>query len=205
MAQEVRRVKLTMIAPVLGTQPGNKNIHEDFISSKAPDAETREEELEHVPEGEMVAKEMTVFHRDPVTGVPEIPTYHIKGFFKSACGALRKAGGYRSEGLKAYKKAIDLNVFVFPSADDRRGRFIPIEGDYEIESCQRPLRASTPQGERVALANSEMIDGGTLEFDIVVLDGGLWNYVEEWLDYGVFNGLGQWRNAGNGAFVWEYC
>lgn len=209
---EVRRVKLTFIDDLLGTQPGNKDIHRDYISSKAPDAESMEEELAHIPEEEreaaveeMIAQKKTIFHRDPETGEPEIPAYHIAGFFKNACKALRKADRSKSKSLTAYKQAIDLRVKVFPDAEDMSSRFIKISDAGEIGECQRPLRASTPQGERVALANSELIPAGaSIEFDIVVLESGLWDYIEEWLDYGIYNGLGQWRNSGKGAFTWKY-
>lgn len=203
---ETRRVKLTFIDDVLGTQPGNKNIHEDFISSKAPDAETRTEELMHIPEDEMVNKEKTIFHKNPVTGEPEMASYHILGFFKGSCGFLRKVSGTKSSKLTAYKKVIDGLIKVYPNAEDKTGRFIPIKNYGEIGSCQRPLRASTPQGERVALANSEAIPAGaSIEFDIVAFDSGHWGLIEEWLNYGEYNGLGQWRSSGKGAFTWEYC
>ena len=61
------------------------------------------------------------------------------------------------------------------------------------------------QGERVALASSECIGAGSsIEFDIVTSWKDYGEVIEEWLDYGVYNGLGQWRNAGKGAFVWDY-
>ena len=73
-----------------------------------------------------------------------------------------------------------------------------------IGNCQRPLRASTPQGERVALASSETVPAGTkLRFDIVMLDPKLEGLVREWLDYGELRGLGQWRNAGKGSYSWK--
>ena len=84
-------------------------------------------------------------------------------------------------------------------------RKIPIEFYGEIGKCERPLRAMTMQGERVALANSDTVPAGTsFECDIMLLDDKQWDMVEEWLNYGQFNGLGQWRNSGKGAFTWEY-
>lgn len=59
---ETRRIKVTLIDEMLGTNP-RADIHEKFISSNAPDAETRTEELEHLPTDEMVKNEMTVFYR----------------------------------------------------------------------------------------------------------------------------------------------
>lgn len=203
---ETRRIRITLIDEMLGTNPGSKEVHEKFINSKAPDAENREEELKHLPAEEMIKNEMTVFYRDDA-GAPAMACYHMYGFFKSACGYLRKAKGSKSEKLKAYKKAIDGLIKVYPHEEDPAGRYITLhipEGT-EIGSCQRPLRAQTMQGERVALANSETVPAGTtLEMDICAWDPALWDLIEEWLDYGRFNGLGQWRSSGKGAFTWEY-
>ena len=112
---------------------------------------------------------------------------------------LRRGDGFKSKGLKAFKKEIDGLVFVSP-------RQIPLvmpEGG-EIGDLQRPLRASTAQGERIALAHSETVPAGTVqEFDVMVLKDDLVPYVEEWLAYGALHGTGQWRNSGMGAFEAE--
>lgn len=71
---KVMRVKVMFLDEVLGTNPGDKDIHEKFIASKSPNAESREEELAHLPESEVVAKEKTVFYR--VDGEPAIACYH---------------------------------------------------------------------------------------------------------------------------------
>ena len=201
-----KRIRVTLIDEMLGTNPGDKEIHERFINSKAPDAETREQELTHLPPEEMVSKEMTVFYRDD-EGAPAMAAYHMYGFFKSACGFLRKVAKTESAKLKAYKKAIDGLIRVYPDAGDVKGRYITLHlpDGAGIGNCQRPLRAQTMQGERVALANSETVPAGTwFECDVMTFDDGLWSAIEEWLDYGKFNGLGQWRSSGKGAFEWEY-
>ena len=203
---ESKRIKITLIDEMLGTNPGNKEVHEKFIKSKAPDAETREQELEHLPAEEMVKNEMTVFYRTE-DGKPAMACYHMYGFFKSACGFLKRVKGTKSEKIKAYKKIIDGLIKVYPDASDPTGRYIELHmpDDTEIGSCQRPLRAQTLQGERVALANSETVPAGTwFELDVCAWDDSLWPAIEEWLDYGEFNGLGQWRSSGKGAFKWEY-
>lgn len=203
---ETRRIRVTLTDEMLGTNPGNKEVHEAFINSKAPDAETREQELEHLPAEEMIKNEMTVFYRTN-DGAPAMACYHLYGFFKSACGFLRKVKGTKSEKIKAYKKAIDGLIKVYPDAADPTGRYIElhIPDGGSIGSCQRPLRAQTMQGERVALANSETVPAGTwFECDIIAFDDSLWAQIEEWLDYGKFNGLGQWRSSGKGSFVWAY-
>lgn len=201
---EWRTIKITLIDEMLGTNPGDKAIHERFINSKAPEAETREQELEHLPVGEVVSKEMTVFYRDD-DGNPAIACYHMYGFFKSACGYLRKIKGTESAKLKAYKKAIDGLIKVYPQVNDIRGRYLTLHTTGPIGNCQRPLRAQTMQGERVALANSETVPEGTwFTCAICLWDESLWDAIEEWLTYGAINGLGQWRSSGKGAFEWEY-
>lgn len=205
---DTRRIKITLIDEMLGTNPGEKKVHEKFINSKAPDAETREQELEHLAPEEMVSKEMTVFYRKP--GDPDtiqLPCYHLYGFFKSACGFLKRVEGTESSKIKAYKKIIDGLIKCYPDSKNKRGRFIDLQlpDGATIGNCQRPLRAQTMQGERVALANSETVPAGTsFEVDIVCWDKKVWPAIEEWLDYGEMNGLGQWRSSGKGAFIWEY-
>lgn len=200
------KVKITFLEEVLGTCSGDPKLHEEFIASKAPDAETREDEVAAIGSDEVVKKEMTVFPRE--SGIPFLYDYQIKGFFKDACSMLnrcaakdpitgKKKACNESSRLTAFKKIIDGMVFVKP-------RKILFAFDGEIGSCQRPLRAQTAQGERVALANSETIPAGaTCEFEVVLLSEDHEKAVREWLDYGAFRGIGQWRNSGKGAFEWE--
>lgn len=190
------KVKLTFLEEVLGTASADKEIHDTFIASKAPDAPSREEEIEALSVEEVIEKSMTVFPRN-ADGKPIFWDYQIKGFFKDACGMLRKVPNSASSKIKAYKKEIDGLIFV-------KEREIPIIFDGEIGSCQRPLRAQTAQGERVALANSETVPAGsTIEFTIQLMCDTHEKAVREWLDYGVFRGIGQWRNSGKGKFEWS--
>lgn len=201
---EKMRVKLTFIDEVLGTASSDPEIHRSYIASKGPDALTIEEELETLTVDEVTEKGMTIFSKDK-DGNPVLWNYQIRGFFKSACSAMRTIKDSKSSKLKAYKKQIDLRIFVFADANDRANRMIPIRVEGDVGNCQRPLRAQTMQGERVALANSESIPAGSsIEFDIVMLDPNDKAMIEEWLDYGSLNGIGQWRNSGKGAFTWEH-
>lgn len=111
---------------------------------------------------------------------------------------LRRAGSsYKSSKLRAYKKEIDGLVFVKP----RKVKLILPEGG-QIGELQRPLRASTPSGERIALAHSELVPEGTMQkFKVLLLKDELEAYIKEWLEYGELHGTGQWRNAGYGSFV----
>ena len=194
---EKYHVKVRFIEPLLGTSPANTELHSEFIASKAPDALKRDEEIAIIGADEAIEKSMTIFPKQD--GVPFTWDYQWKGFFKDACNMLRRAEDSVSKMLKAYKKEIDGLVFVTP----RRIPLVLPEGG-EITECQRPLRASTPQGERIALAHSEQVPEGTeQEFDIVLLNDNLVKFIKEWLDYGIFRGTGQWRNSGAGRFVYE--
>ena len=186
-------VEVTLTEEMLGTQSANPDIHREFIASKSPDAATIEDEVAAVGVDESVHKAMTIFPRE--NGKPFLYDYQLKGFFKDACSSLARVPGTRSNKVKAYKKIIDGTVFVHP-----RKVLLDI-GAGGLGNCQRPLRAQTAQGERVALANSESVPAGTkMLFDIQLLDEGSEKLVLEWLDYGKLRGLGQWRNSGKGRF-----
>lgn len=189
-------VKLTLLEDMLGTASADKEIHETYIASKADDAPSVAEEIEALGFDEVVEKGMTVFPRDK-DGCPIIWDYQIKGMFKDACGMLRKIKGTKSSEIKAFKKEIDGLIFPFP-------RKIRINLSGPMGNLQRPLRASTAQGERVALANSETVPAGsTITFSVKCLVDSQIDLVKEWLDYGELRGLGQWRNAGYGRFTYE--
>lgn len=199
---EVMHVRIEFIDDILGTQPGDPDIHGTYISNTAPDGITKAEEIEAIGEDEFREKGKTIFPRNK-KGDPIFWNYQIKGFFKSACSAQRGIKGTLSSKCKAYKKKIDLGVFVFADADNKADRSITIHGEFK-DDCQRPLRAQTMQGDRVAIADSECIAAGAwCEFDVMCLDGADMDVVREWLTYGELNGLGQWRNSGKGAFVWK--
>lgn len=190
------KVRLTFIEPILGTSPSNEDIYREFIGSKAPDAETVDDEVAALGVESVVEKGMTVFPRME-NGTPFLYDYQIKGFFKDTCGGLRKVEKTASSKIKAFKKEIDKLIFPEP-------RCIPIKFDGEIGECQRPLRTSGPTGERTALSISEEIPAGaTCEFTVVCLLDSHEKAVEEWLDYGRYSGIGQWRNSGKGRFKWE--
>ena len=134
-------------------------------------------------------------------GTPYIYDYQIKGFLKEAGKALRTVTGTKSSKLKAYRQEIDNLIFVGPR---RIPLWMPIDLDLTATDNQRPLRASTPQGERVALAHSEEAPAGTyIECTFSCMVDSDMELVKEWLDYGKWKGMGQWRNASFGRFDWE--
>ena len=190
------KVTLTFTDEVLGMMPANKELHETYIASKAPDASTIKEEVEAVGVEEVVEKTMTVFPKLD-DGTPFVWDYQIRGMLKDAMGMLRKVADYESSKIKAFKKAVDGLIFV-------KERKIPFRLSGPMGDCQRPLRAETMQGPRVALAHSESVpEGSSITFTFVLLDHTLEKVVRECLDYGIYRGLGQWRNSGKGRFTWE--
>lgn len=195
------KVKITFTEDVLGSAPNNQEIYADYIGSKAPDAASKEEEVAAVGAEGVLERQMTVFPKDE-HNKPFVWDYQIKGYFKDSCGFLRKVGQTESSKIKAFKKEIDGLIFPQP----RRIYFTPKAGEtgIEIGDCQRPLRAQTAQGERIALAMSETIPAGCgLEFRLLVLKQDLVPMVKECLDYGSLHGFGQWRNSGAGRFSWQ--
>ena len=196
--------KIVLIEEALGSLPGDEKVYESFIASNAPDAKTREEEIAESSQQEVVDKGTTIFLKDG-EGHPYLWDYQIKGFFKEAMKAMAEVKDSKCAQIKAYKKKIDNNVFVYP-------RKIPVfkqngeqltKDDFGI--CQRPLRAQTAQGERTALAISETIpEGSYFRITIKVLGDNkvLTEALKECLDYGELKGLLQWRNSGKGRFIW---
>jgi hypothetical protein len=196
---------VTFSEPVLGTTPMDEKLFTNYIATKkgeAGDSHNRPlspveiaDELETLPHDENRGK--TGFHRLPGTDQPMVYNYWLKGFCKDACQMLRYDESTRSKKLKAFKKVIDGTLFVMP-------RRIPFVLSGPLEILERPLRAQTMQGERVALAYSEIAPAGTAFTCQLHLLGNALDaeILREWLDYGALRGFGAWRNAGWGAFTY---
>jgi hypothetical protein len=189
-------VKLTFTERILGTVPKDKDVYAAYIAGRAAlDDEALAEELASVETVE--EKGWTGFHQNG--NGPFLYDYVIKGFFKDACGMLRRAPDTGSKKLTAYRKVIDGLVFVEP-----RAIVLNVPEGVEMSILERPLRAQTAQGERVALARSDTCPVGTsIEFKLLILGGVSKALLTEWLEYGQLRGLGQWRNAGYGRFTYE--
>lgn len=198
-------VRLTLTEEALGTSSASKELHKEYIASKAPGAKSTEEEVAALGVDAVDEKGRTVFPRMTVgddEDVPFVYDYQIKGFFKDAAKMMKKVSGSECAKVRAYKQAIDGLIFV----DRRKIPWMSADGTpvHVGPSCERPLRASTPMGERVAIASSETVPAGSqLEFGIVLLDRTLTPMVKECLTYGRLRGLCQWRNSGKGTFTWE--
>lgn len=204
------KFKVTYIEPLLGTSPANVDIYREYLATKAPTPEIAEEQTAilaaSIDPDEAFSKALTIFPKLP-DGTPFLYHYHWKGFFKEACSMLNRLSGKDEKGkklpanhsskMKAFKKEIDGNIFVFPVQ-------IPIVLSGKIEINQRPLRADTPQGARVALSASEEIPvGSTQSFGVLCLNDAHVDAVMEWMGYGFLHGTGQWRNSGKGRFTYE--
>lgn len=204
----IMTARITFVEEVLGSAPNNPDIYRDFTASKAPNAESREEEIASIGADEATDKMKTVFPREldkdgSPTGAPFVYDYTFKGLLKDSCGLLQRIPGTESSKIKAYKKVI--NGLIFPGP--RKIFFYDADGNL-IENvddeCQRPLRAQTAQGDRECLAISDVIPSGTsCDVDFCILDYRLLPFVEECLNYGILHGFGQWRNSGKVRFIWE--
>lgn len=199
------QIKLTFIEPLLGTVTTNPQVFTDYIVEKAvangvPNVADEWDTLPNAADIDRMAQNgMTAFHRNSA-GQNILYTYQFRGFFKEACGHLWGIKGTESSKLKAYKKRI--NGWVFPEP-----REVPIVLSGPVTVNERPLRAQTPQGERVALTSSAMIPAGsTTTFRVKILNPAVitLDLLTEWLDYGQLMGMGQWRSSGKyGNFTYE--
>lgn len=193
----------------LGTYSADPEITREHILSKKGSLQVSEEvanktiaalpsvEFPPAEEGyesldEEVRQQTTVFCRGE-DGNPIMWDYQIRGFFKEAQSCLNRIPNSPCS-MSAFKKIIDGNVFVFPCQ-------LKIHMSGPLVICERPIRVSGPRGERVAIARSEEVPGGSyIEVEVQTLGDLYMKYVIQWMKYGRLKGLGQWRNSGKGSF-----
>lgn len=196
MNHEILKFRITFIEPLLGAQ-STKQVASDFIATKFVEngGELPEDEEETLPE--KLERGTTVFHKDE-QGRPMLFNYQVKGFFKEAGRIFNGLNG-----VKSLRSKIENYVFVYP----RRIYLNLPNGLQTIEYLERPLRAETAQGPRIALARSEMAPAGTwFDAQLKVLEGPIdSDLLAELATYGEDKGLGQWRNGGWGSFslAWQ--
>ena len=198
---KTKKYKATFTEGLLATKPNDTAVHETYIAAKRSEGAAQDEldaEERAIAEVERLEKGTTVFHRTE-DGHPMVWDYQVKGFLKDAIKALRRDPDSACAKLKAYKGVIDGSVFIKP----RQIRLVLPEGG-QLGTCQRPLRAQTMQGERVALACSEEAPAGTtMEFEVLVLAPGLDKVLEECFEYAQLRFMGAWRNSGKGTATIE--
>ena len=196
--------RITFTEECLGTAPANPDLFREYITANRPGGSDRAE-IEALPTvDEEMAKSMTIFCRDADRLI--LWDYQIRGFFKDACSCLNRVKSDAKDGysslsskLPAFKKIIDGLIFVEP-----RKIVLNLPAGGKIGICERPLRAATALGERIALARSETIPAGTwFEIKVLFMHEPHAKLITEWLEHGAFRGLGQWRNSGKGRFSFE--
>lgn len=210
MKTQKLKVRLTLTEQMLGTCSGNPELHENFIASKSADAAKIEEEMAALPSEAAFEKALTIYPRNGENQVI-LWDYQFRGFLKEAIGSLTELGDCPFSKW-TFKRVVDRYVFVTPRKIvilDKAGK--PFTG--KLERFTRPLRATTMQGDRVALATSEVIPvESTMELEITLLGAETksekrkeltMDHVKEALNYGQFKGLLQWANGGFGRFTWE--
>ena len=203
-----QKFKLTGISPILGSIAMDKKVFTEYLATKGKTPEEKEkalQDVDNVPETpEDAENKATGFYRDE-NGNFILKEYQVKGFLKEAARVLKD-----QLGLVAPVSKIDNFVFIRETnliIHTATGGTVT-EADTILD---RPLRAMTAQGPRVALAYSEMVSDWNIEFTLRVLqnDGSkksaamTMDTIEELLDYGFLKGLLQWRNGGYGKFIFE--
>jgi len=202
LEMETRTYRLKGITPILGGLPASKAVYTQYVASKAPNPHDDDEIIENLREIE--EKGVTVFARDRREHLC-ILGRHMKGYMKEALLALKA-----QYDIGSLKNKVDTLFFVDPLfIPFKRGGNPIIDED---EMLERPLRADTPMGPRVALQSSEMIlDPWEVEFEVTLFPNKgstskknlCWEAIELAFDYGAYHGIGQWRNGDYGKFIWE--
>lgn len=203
-----QKFKLTGTSPILGSIAMDKKVFTEYLAMRGKSPEEREKALndvDNVPEGgEAAENKATGFYRDE-DGNFILKEYQVKGFLKEAARCLKD-----QLGLVAPVSKIDNYVFIRET-----NLTIHTKSGETVTSADaildRPLRAMTAQGPRVALAYSEMVNDWSIEFTLRVLQNEgskksvamTMDVIEELLDYGCLKGLLQWRNGGYGKFTYE--
>ena len=192
MDTTVYKIKFTFIDPVLGSQSGDPEIASNFVAAKTG----VERQLdESVP---VDLTKTTMFYRDS-DGNPCLMNYQVKGALKNAGKVLN---GRNFAKVKALRSKVENDLFI----STRIVRLHVPEGK-GITYCERPLRAETAQGPRVALARSEELPEGTwFEVELEVLPGSdiSKEVLLDLLDYLYYEGIGQWRSSGmKGRLIYQ--
>lgn len=171
-----------------------------------------EAEVETV--ADMEERGWTGFHSDEEG--PFLYDYAVKGFLKESArtmktydpaengeaeggeeeeeGGKKKKGKPKATEIKQLQDKVSRYVFVRP-------RKVRLPKDMIGEPLERPLRAMTAQGPRVALTRSDVIlAGARFSFEVHVLAGGgvTEGLLRDILSYAEYQGFGQWRGGGYG-------
>ena len=187
-------VAVTLVEPLLGVTPKNPEVYKAWIAAKQAEAKGDEGTPEYTED-----RSWTGFCCDD-KGL-YLMDYHLKGYFKEVAavmpeilGMKRKSGEFMAQ--QTIKSRLDNWLFVGP-------RKIYLGRKQPDGYIERPLRAQTLQGARIALARSDYVNAGTvINFTLTILASCLikQDHLEAWLAYGEMKGLGQFRTGGYGRF-----
>ena len=197
-----KRVKIWFFTELLGSLPKDPEIYVKYIASKALDAPSVQDELSMLPQDEVIEKGTTVFlvrTRGKDKGKVCLASYCWLGFFKEKTKFLRQETGSGFDKFSNYKSKIDGNFAI-----DKPFITLELPEGTELGTCQRPLRAETAQGPRVAIAASQSCPPGTtMEYELNIFNKDFNKYAYACLEKGYWNGMCQWRSGGKGRFVFE--
>lgn len=195
-----KRIKIIFIEEILGSCTSDPEIYSTYIADQASEMD-RKAEIEALG-GPDEAIEQGTTRFLMVDDRPALSNHTWLGLFKEKCGFLKMTfPTSTSNSVSNYRKKLDngigfttkFSILVTP-----KGKSTSIN--------QRSLRASTAQGERIALASSITCPAGTrTRFTVLATDKTFLDVIEEALNLGrVFCGTGQWRGSGKkGRFLWE--
>lgn len=194
------------VEEVIGRKLNDKEI-QGLTQGSLKELKELKETLEELDE-----KGITCFFRDPMgSGKICIGSHMILGFLKAGAEAICRRNisekGERKNGtmlssISHSQSMINMHLGIFPEMIPA-SKDIVREEDGSPKYYQRSLRAKTAQGDRVALAKSELLPKDTVfTFQIKLMTGSeiTEEHLKEILAYGELKGLGQWRNVGHGSF-----
>ena len=192
-------IRIIFITELLGSCPNDPEIYSKFIADKATD-KNKATEIADLGVDKAIAEGTTKFLN--VKGRPALSNHAWLGYIKEKVGFLKgDQQDSASSEMTSYKKKIDLGL----SYLGKYSILVPPKGE-TTGILQRPLRASTAAGERVALASSVTVPPRTrTRFTLVMTNESFKTPITEALNMGCyFSGTGQWRGSGKkGRFMWE--
>ena len=192
------KVTIELLEMMLGTVPKDREIYTSYIASKNPNNPNPSILPETDDIKEVEERGWTGFFQD-ADGKIYILNYMFLGFLKEAGNTLKDTDQLDIKNLRS-----KINSFVFVGPRKIYSSSTKIDGVLE-----RPLRAQTPQGQRITLARSDYIQSGnTFEFYIALLKNKeiTENDLRIIFEYAKYKGLGQFRNGSFGRFKiisWE--
>lgn len=192
-------VRIIFTEELLGSCPSDPEVYKQWVADKASDKDMADEIAAYGAD-KILDNGTTRFLT--VDGRPALSNHTWLGFFKEKCGFIKLDNKNTACGkLSNYRKRFDTGAVAF----ENKFSVLVLPKGEQLGMCQRPLRAQTQQGERIALASSVTCPIGTrTRFTLFMTSPEYKPVIEETLNMGRFVGTGQWRGSGKrGTFLWE--